>query len=165
MEPTTFTGIYERYAPDVLRFAWYWTARRDLAEEITSETFLRAWMVRDRVSASTLKSYLLSIARHLITDRYRRERREAPLVADFATPDARPEAVRYLDQTMAALHELPEIYRLPLILHAINELPYDEIARTLDLPLSTVKIRIHRARLQLHERLTTPREPNHELVG
>jgi DNA-directed RNA polymerase specialized sigma24 family protein len=40
---------------------------------------------------------------------------------------------------MAAIQQLPDKYRLPLVMHAVGELPYEEIARSLELPLATVK--------------------------
>ncbi len=151
MEPSTFNELYELYAPDVFRFARYLTGREDWAEEILAETFFRAWTGRENLRVATAKAYLVAIARNLARDSQRRGQREAPLDFDARTPDAKPEVKRLLDQTMAAIQMLEERYRDPLVMHAIAELPYDEIARCLDLPLGTVKIRIHRARLQLNE--------------
>lgn len=44
METIEFGELYERYARAVLRFVWYLTGSRQEAEDITSETFVRAWM-------------------------------------------------------------------------------------------------------------------------
>lgn len=146
-----FTSVYEQYAPDVRRFVCYLTGSDDAAAEITSETFLRAWTTSGRIREESAKGYLLAIARNLVTDRQRRGWRSQPLAVDVTAPAAKPEAKRYLDQTLAAIQELPDKYRLPLVMHAVSELPYEEIARSLELPLATVKVRIHRARLQLNE--------------
>jgi RNA polymerase sigma-70 factor (ECF subfamily) len=53
----------------------------------------------------------------------------------------------------SAISELPERYRLPLILRDLQELSYEEISETLNLPLGTTKSRINRARLMLKDKL------------
>ncbi len=52
---------------------------------------------------------------------------------------------------LAGLQELPEIDRAALLMRAEDQLPYEEIARALDLTLSATKVKIHRARLRLAE--------------
>lgn len=162
MEDLNFTTLYELHAPDVLRFARYLTGNPDWADEILSETFLRAWTTRESLRMATAKGYLIAIARNLVTDKFRKERFETPLDFDTSSRDNKPDAKRLLDQTMAAIQQLEEKYRDPLVMHAITELPYDEIARCLDLPVGTVKVRVHRARLQLHSILNPNQETPHE---
>lgn len=164
MQSIDFTSIYEQFAPDVLRFVRYLTANADYAEDITAETFLRAWVGRGGIRATTAKSYLLTIAHNLVMDRQRRKRFWRPLDFDARGPHSRPESKRYLDQTMEAVQRLDEAYRVPLVMHAVGELSYDEIAHALQVPVTTVKIRIHRARLQLAERLGEGRERKRELA-
>ena len=72
MESMDFGAIYERYAADVLRFALYLSGNRGDAEEIAAETFVRAWVATGEIRVETLKAYLVSIARHLYIERYRR---------------------------------------------------------------------------------------------
>ena len=68
-----------------------------------------------------------------------------------AAPDAH---VRLeLDATLRAIGALPERYREPLLL-VVSGLSYEEAGRVLDLPLNTVKIRVHRARLALADALS-----------
>jgi RNA polymerase sigma-70 factor (ECF subfamily) len=162
MEPIHFTSLYERYAPDVLRFARYLTGNPDWADEILSETFLRAWTTRESLRMASAKGYLIAIARNLVTDRFRKEKFEAPLDFDTRSRDDKPDTKRMLDQTILAIQQLEDKYRTPLVMHAISELPYDEIARCLDLPVGTVKVRVHRARLQLNQILNPNQEPTHE---
>ncbi len=146
-----FTSVHLQYAPDVRRFVCYPMGSDDAAAEITSETFLPAWTTSGKIREESAKGYLLAIARNLVTDRQRRGWRAQPLALDVSAPAAQPEAKRYLDQTLAAIQQLPDKYWLPLVMHAVSELPYEEIARSLELPLATVKVPIHRARLLLNE--------------
>ncbi|MDO8834728.1 MAG: RNA polymerase sigma factor [Vicinamibacterales bacterium] len=148
MDTTTFQELYDEHAADVHRFARYLTGSDDAAADITSEVFLRAWTGRDTLRAVTAKAYLLAIARNLARDRYRFSRRwlgaEMPDPAVGPDADARLELNRALD----AARKLPEAYREPLLLVASGQ-TYEEAGRVLDLTVSTVKIRVHRARLML----------------
>ena len=82
MERTAFNDIYEAHAADVRRFARYLSGSEDLADEITAETFLRAWTGNTPVRATTARAYLLAIARNLVTDERRRAARLSPII-DF----------------------------------------------------------------------------------
>jgi DNA-directed RNA polymerase specialized sigma24 family protein len=58
VETLEFGHLYEHYARDVLRFALYLTGSRAEAEDITSETFVRAWVESDTIRVGTVKAYL-----------------------------------------------------------------------------------------------------------
>jgi RNA polymerase sigma factor (sigma-70 family) len=145
---TTFHGLYQAYASDVYRFARFLTGSDDAAADITSETFLRAWVGRDAIRVETAKAYLLAIARNLARDRGR----AASRLSDAAVPEQRvapnAEARLELNRTLAAVRALPLAYREPLVLAATG-VGYEEIGRMLGLSVATVKIRVHRARLKL----------------
>ncbi len=64
-----FQYLYETYATDVYRFAYWLCGDAVDAEDITSETFLRAWTHRATIRTETMKAYLLSIARNLYLER------------------------------------------------------------------------------------------------
>lgn len=148
MHGTSFHHLYEAHAKDIYRFARFLTASDDAAAEITSETFLRAWVGRDRIRMETAKAYLLAIARNLARDRGRFASRwpdaEVPEQSVAPNAEVRIELRRALD----AIRALPIEYREPLMLAAIG-IDYEEIGRVLGLSVSTVKIRVHRARLKL----------------
>src|SRR6187401_1395291 len=86
-----FRDIYERHYAAVYRLALFLTGDANHAEDLTADTFVRAWTARDRLRAQTVRAYLLTIARNLHRDQQRR--RHAQFVElDSATPDARPGA-------------------------------------------------------------------------
>jgi len=148
MDTTTFHSLYQAHAADVFRFARFLTGSTDAAEDIVSETFLRAWTGRDTVRVATAKAYLLAIARNLARDQWRRTRRWPGTPVPDRPVDANAESALELTRTVEALQSLPVAYRDPLSL-AASGLSYDEVGRVLGLPISTVKIRVHRARLML----------------
>lgn len=150
---TNFGELYRQHAPDVFRFALYLSGERAEAEDITAETFVRAWTAAERVRMSTVKGYLFTIARNLFLQGRRRKSRETAL--DDVHPDPRrgPEAHADSDSelraVLAALRQLPEVDRAALLMRAEDEMPYEDIARALGISLASVKVKIHRARLRL----------------
>jgi RNA polymerase sigma-70 factor (ECF subfamily) len=150
---TDIEKLYERYAGDVRRFALYLCGDMVMADEITSDTFVRAWMAAGRIRQPTVKSYLFAIARNAYTDLLRRAARHTQL--NEKMPDTRISAQAHLEQTeevravLAALQQLPEMDRTLLLMRALDEIPYEEIAETLGIPVVTAKVKVHRARLKL----------------
>ncbi len=154
LEAASFHEVWTAHASHVYRFAVYLTGDPSMAEDLTSESFLRLWAAWDRVRWPTVRSYLFATARNLYLTHLRRARRERPL--DPAMPEARSlaedaEHRADLRQVMAAMQQLPEVDRTALLLRSEEGLSYDEIAATLEIPMATVKVKIHRARLRLAE--------------
>jgi len=150
---TSFHDLYENYARDVYRFALYLSGDAALADDITSETFIRVWSSPEPVRLATVKAYLLTITRNLYLMERRRSSRSQTL--DEAVPDSGRSIVRQaeakdeLDRVLRALQEFPEMDRAALLMRVDEDLSYDEIAAILGLPLATVKVKVHRARLKL----------------
>jgi RNA polymerase sigma-70 factor (ECF subfamily) len=148
-----FHSLFERYSQDVYRFALYLSGDRSLAEEITQETFVRAWVMPGEIRVGTVKAYLLTIARNLYHAERKRSARHVGLDGSLPDPKPGPEAVAWgrheLEAVFEALQSLPEIDRAALLMHALDDLPYAAIASALGLSVSAVKIRVHRARIKL----------------
>jgi RNA polymerase sigma-70 factor (ECF subfamily) len=155
METLEFGQLYERYAQDVLRFAVYLTGSRAEAEDITSETFVRAWVESEALHVGTVKAYLFMIARNLHVDWRRREARRGELAHEPADPAPGPETEtenrRELRAVLAALQRLPETDRAALLMRSQDEMPYDTIAAALGLTPATARVKVHRARMKLAE--------------
>ena len=150
---TDIESLYQRYAPDVRRFALFLSGDPVMADEITSDTFLSAWLARDRIRQPTVKSYLFAIARNLYRDLQRRQVRHTELFEHMT--DKRISAQTHMEQTaevravLAALQQLPEMDRTALLMRALDEMPYEEIAEALGIPVVTAKVKVYRARLKL----------------
>ena len=150
---TRFHELYESYSRDVYRFALYLSGDPALADDVTSETFIRVWSSPEPVRLATVKAYLLTIARNLwLMERRRCLRRQG---LDETIPDSGHSALRQvevkdeLDRVLRALQEFPDVDRAALLMRADEGLPYEEIAVALGLPVATVKVKVHRARLRL----------------
>lgn len=148
MDTTTFHELYDAHADAIRRLARYLTGNDDVAKDIVSETFLRAWAGRGAIRAPTARAYLLTIARNLATDYHRASARQSgAAVPDTPVP---PEAEAQLDlaRVLAALAALPADYRDPLTM-AVAGVSYEDIGQELGVTPGTVKVRVHRARLML----------------
>lgn len=150
-----FHEIYEAHARDVYRFVLYLSGDSALADDITSETFIRVWTAPEPVRMATVKAWLFTIARNLfLMDRRNAHRRE---VLSEAVPDlghdalAQSEGRQELARVLQALQHLPEADRAALLMRADDGMSYEEIAVSLGLSLSAVKVKIHRARLKLSQ--------------
>ncbi|NOH02687.1 MAG: RNA polymerase sigma factor [Chloroflexi bacterium] len=149
----TFHEIYERYSRDVYRYSFWLSGSADDADDITSETFARAWVGRNEIRTETVKAFLLAIARNLYLNQKRRSNRHVDLNPDqvdpYPGPDRQVESRQELERAIGALRSLNEVDRTAFLLRIQHQLPYEEIARILQLPLTTVKVKIHRTRLKL----------------
>ena len=150
---TQFHNLYERYAPEVRRFALFLSGNVAVADDITSETFVRVWTSTGTIRESTMKAYLFAIARNLYRDLLRRNRPRAELDESLPDPrpniDARLEHATELAAVLRAMQDLPEVDRAALVMRASEEMPYEDIAEALGLSVSAVRVKVHRARVKL----------------
>src|SRR5258708_34454713 len=132
-----FHSLYQSYAPQVHRFVLFLCGDASLADDITSETFVRAWTARGKIRETTVKAYLFTIARNLHRDYLRRNTRLTELEESIPDPGAslqtRTEHKADLEAVMSALQELSKVARAALLMRAQEEMPYEEVAQALAL--------------------------------
>lgn len=149
----TFQELYETYAADVYRFALWLTGDAFDAEDITSDTFVRAWARNSTIRTETLKAYLFTIARNSFRERQRKGQRQVVLEDTYPDPSPGPEKILQAQQELGEvrliLWSLSEVDRTAFILRVQHELRYAEIARILDLSISAAKVKVHRVRRKL----------------
>jgi RNA polymerase sigma factor (sigma-70 family) len=149
----TFEDLYESYSADVYRFSFWLAGNNSEAEDITSETFIRAWVGRHPIRTETLKAYLFTIARNVYLEQLRKRKREVALDEAHSNPVPGPDKLvesRFeIEQVKRVLLTLPEIDRAAFVLRVQHELPYAEIARVLKISLITAKVKVHRVRKKL----------------
>jgi RNA polymerase sigma-70 factor (ECF subfamily) len=161
-DPAAFDVIYERERARVFSFLLRMTGRRELAEDLVQETFLRLVRHAPRLREDTrVGVWLLTVARNLCRSHFRwafvdRVARAQPMAADG---DAAPSpieliAARELERRLErALASLGVDQREVLILSAIERLATEDIAHMLKLTNEAVRQRVARARKQLGEHL------------
>ncbi|MFL7892832.1 MAG: RNA polymerase sigma factor [Anaerolineales bacterium] len=148
-----FQTLYDSYAAEVYRFAYWLSGDRFEAEDITSETFVRAWIRFNSIRTATLKAYLFTIARNIYLKKLRKTNNQVPMSDSF--PDRSPglekmiESRLELQHIQSILQQLPEVDRAAFVLRVQHELPYIEIARVLQISHASAKVKVHRVRKKL----------------
>jgi RNA polymerase sigma-70 factor (ECF subfamily) len=154
------------------RFARQLCGDQDMAEDLLQEGLLRALANRKALRDPGLVfPWLFSIVRRVFLDQHRRAEHRGQVLEQRAFTAGPPvgnleeEVLRkgFSDEVTAALAALPEEWRTCILLCDVEELPYEEIAKTMDCPLGTVRSRIARARAQLLSSLK--RSPTTRQVG
>lgn len=150
----------------VYSFALRLTGSREDAADVTQEVLVRLWRHGAEVAESHRAAWTLRVTRNAALDLLRSRRTRAthtvthndlPYAApdDGHTPDALTEAADIRQHLERALDGLDEPYRSIVILREVEDLPYQDIADALDLPLNTLKVYLHRARRRLRDALRT----------
>ncbi len=165
-EEEAFAALVRRYEKELYNFLARFTGDRALAEDLFQETFLQL-----HVSAGTfdqsrrLKPWLFTIAANKARDALRRRVRHAAAPLDATVSGTADERTSYADlmpsdvpvpqesvlnledrrAVESIVSEMPEHLRTVLVLSYFSDLPYKEIADVLDVPLGTVKSRLHAA--------------------
>jgi RNA polymerase sigma factor (sigma-70 family) len=160
LEPTDLAVVFEKYARDLLRYATQ-RAGQQVAEDIVAQTFLVAYEQRQRFDPERgeLLPWLYGICSNLLRRHKRAEIRALRALAatDLSTVDSgaedRLDARRTVAKVAGVLAKLPRRQREVLLLFAIAELSYEEIAAALAIPLGSVRSALHRARAKVRKAL------------
>jgi RNA polymerase sigma-70 factor (ECF subfamily) len=148
-----FRQVYDRYYPDVVRYGVRRLDGLTAAEELAQDVFLVAWRRRDEVPGRTLP-WLYGVARRVLANRWRARRAVPPHVEliDGAAPD-RHEGLARLVDVRAAMGAMSEDDQEILRLVGWEQLSVSEAALVLGCGRTAAKVRLHRARRRLADRL------------
>lgn len=155
-----FRALVDAHYQNLYRFALSMARNGDDAADLVQQTFLR-WaekghLLRDQTK---VKSWLFTTLYREFLRLYRRGRHTSamePELLELETPPIAPDVVERHDSQAAleALQAVDEIYRAPLSLFYLEDLSYQEIADTLELPIGTVMSRLSRGKAQLKKILS-----------
>jgi RNA polymerase sigma-70 factor (ECF subfamily) len=154
----------------LFNYANYLTGERAVASDLLQETFMKAFRFFDKFEEGTnARAWLYRIMRNTFINEYRRGKRTPNLVEfdEQLTPyHFTPESTResndlreqidaesFGDEITRAIGGLPEKYKSVIVLRDVEDLPYEEIAEALNIPVGTVRSRLHRGRAILFEAL------------
>lgn len=172
-----FTLLVRRHQQPLINFIARYINDRDSAEDLAQETFIRIFKAsrRYKPGQAHFKTWMYHIASNLCKNELRnRGRRNRYRVDNVVKGNGESEQIDLIESTPAdassqpevalerkelhdaiqrAIAELPQQYRVPLVLRDLQGLSYDEISETLELRSGTTKSRINRARLMLKDKL------------
>ena len=164
-EDDAWRELVDRFGSKVYAIAYHFTLKREDAEELSQEIFLKIFENLHRYDGGfPLVAWILSVSRNLCIDRYRRRKREKSF--RFVSDDAVTALLKSEDDPssmalkkertqllFSALAEIPEDLAEILVLRDLNGLAYDEIGKALELPDGTVKSRLFRARAEVARKI------------
>lgn len=153
-----FARIVDEHYVTLYRFAYRLSGSAAEAEDLTQETFCQAQeklhQLRD---VNKVRPWLFTILRNLwlrrLRDRKATNTVSIDWVGDMPERAGDPEPEITSEQLQQALNQIPEVYRVPIVLYYFGEFSYREIAEHLDLPIGTVMSRLARGKAQLRQRL------------
>ncbi len=161
----SWEDVAQRYGRKIYNFAYRLTGNPDDAADLVQEVLLRVRKGLSGYSPGSFEGWLWRITRNAFLDGVRRKSRrpETTLpegdhhaLGSSPSPDEVLASVRLSDDVQAALLKLPYAFREAVVLCDVVGLTYDEIADATDIPVGTVRSRIHRGRKMLRGLLTWP---------
>ena len=159
-----FVIIYEHFSPQIHRYVYRLVGNQELADDITQETFLKAFQsIRSIARDSNLSAWLYRIASNACFDVLRRRKlitwmpmlEETDKSDEFTSEDFTPQVIES-QLVRRALVEMPPVLSVCLVLRSVEGFSCEEIAEILKIPKGTVFSRLARAResfIQVYNRV------------
>jgi RNA polymerase sigma-70 factor, ECF subfamily len=169
-DQNAFAEIVELYKDKVFQISFRMLGNRQEAEDIAQEAFIRAYVNINNYDINRkFSTWLYRIATNLSIDRIRKKKPDfyldaevagaegltlySQVAADVVSPDDEVVSLELQETIQKEILKLPEKYRSVIVLKYIEELSLKEISEILDIPVGTVKTRIHRGREALRHQL------------
>lgn len=173
-DEAAFQEVLSRYRGPIYNLCWRMARNDEDARDLAQEVFIKVFRLLDRYDEQyAFSSWLFRIATNHCIDHLRRQRlrflsverdgagedeeSEMQIPSTGPEPDVVMERRQALEKLEEVIAELPPHYRVITLLRHDQQLSYEEIAETLQLPLGTVKARIHRARNMIQQLLKEKR--------
>ena len=164
-DPEAFRAIFQRYGKPILAFIFHLLGDRSRAEELTQETFFRAFRGIDRIQeGARLSTWLFGIARNVAREAIRDKRRSLREVGlddsisntvhdDRADPDENFLTEELQRAMRRSLQELSDDQRIVFVLKMLNKMRYRQISQITGSSVGKLKTDLHRARQHMRESL------------
>jgi len=150
-----FSKIYDRYINKIYRFIFFKVNSQEIAQDLTSETFLKTWETyrNGNQEIENIQAYLYKTARNLVIDFYREKGKAKIVSADLGRPISDPrqnleeKAMLTSDVNIIrkALAGLSEDYQNVIIWHYLDDLPIPEVANLLGRTEEATRVLLSRA--------------------
>jgi RNA polymerase sigma-70 factor (ECF subfamily) len=164
----SYQKIYDAFARKVLNFIYRMVNSAEEAEDLTQETFVTVYQKLGSLKDDAkFEPWLFRIARNYVYQRYRSRppasvsideidddgQKITELIDERKTPDEAFQFGELEDVIERVIRELPDKYREVFVLSALQHMKYEDIAESLGRSLASIKTDIHRARLQVREKV------------
>lgn len=151
--------LYDLYADRIRKFLFFKLPRKEDAEDLLHETFLRAWEYMTSSLVEDVGALLFRIARNLIADFYRKKKPEALTEAleaslnDSTNLEHITDAQLESERALKALKGMKEEYQEVLAMRYLSEMEIDEIATALTKTPNNIRVLLHRAKAAMKKLL------------
>jgi RNA polymerase sigma-70 factor, ECF subfamily len=156
----TWEEVAREHGRFLYNVAYRLAGNDDDAQDLVQEALIRVRKGLERYEPGSLEGWLARIVTNVFLDEVRRRKRRPadafPEDPDWvlpSTPAADEVSTGFSEEVQAALTSLPDEFRAAVVLCDVADLPYDEIAESLGVPVGTVRSRIHRGRRLLRNAL------------
>ncbi|MDB5203193.1 MAG: polymerase subunit sigma-24 [Ferruginibacter sp.] len=148
-----FNDLYKKHAPQVLRMCMAYTEHTAQAQDFMQETFIKVWQnLAQYRGEARISTWIYRIAVNTCLSHIRSAKNKIPdeLKDDFDQSDdvSGVQKEQNIRQLYRAIHELAETDRL-IISMVLEEIPYDEIAATVNITEGNLRVKIHRIKQEL----------------
>ena len=163
-----YVELVNRYKDRLLNFVFQFLGDIEQAEDVVQDTMLRLYEKKHYYKEiAKFSTWIYTIARNLANTELRKRKRrkttylsqlskdrqfEIPAIQDDVDQSLQNEFIN--DRIQSAISNLPEHFKVVIILRDIQELSYEDISNIVEVPLGTIKSRINRARIQLQAELS-----------
>jgi len=162
----SFSELVARYKKLIYSAVYNMVSDKEEADDISQEVFLKIYKALDRYNPEyKFSTWSVKIATNYCVDILRKKKYDSvPLeeieatCASRDTPEARYISKEKRERIRKAVNELPEKYKVLIIMFHENGLSYDEMSKILNEPMTIIKNRLYRARLMLKDKLSAERE-------
>lgn len=162
-----FCELIKRYEKQIYSLAYRLTNNRDDAQDLAQEAFSKIYLVLEKYDPGRpFFPWMYKVANNVIYSHLRSQKGKSQEVSldkviDFSplipNKDNSPEEYSVVRETQRlvqqAIADLPDKYRVPLVLKYLEELSYKAIGEILDLPVTTIETRLYRGKIMLQKRL------------
>ena len=154
-----FSKIYDEHVAKIYRFIFLKVSSKEIAEDITSQTFLKFWENREGVKEP--RSFLYRIARNLVIDFYR-QRGKSPIYSEEMLVSITDEKTNIEERIIwdaqtaevkEAISKIKPEHAEAIILHYLEDLSIKETAKIIERPEGTIRVMLHRGLEELREKL------------
>ncbi|TYS57312.1 RNA polymerase sigma factor SigW [Sutcliffiella horikoshii] len=169
-DQNAFAEIVELFKDKIYQLVYRMIGNSHEAEDIAQEAFIRAYININSFDVNRkFSTWLYRIATNLTIDRIRKKKPDyyldaevagtegltmySQVAADIALPEEEVETMELQGEIQRQILKLPDKYRSVIVLKYIDELSLIEISEILEIPVGTVKTRIHRGREALRQQL------------
>lgn len=150
-----FGELVEMYQQPLYSFIYRYIHDRDTVLDLVHDVFLKVWRYKEHYQEDgKLTAWLFTIAQNVVRNHVKKHNRTVEItdiIADDCDVAAEAEENDLVGRIKDILEEIPEVYRLPVVMRDVDELSYAEIAEVLKISEGTVKSRISRGREMIRQ--------------